>query len=78
MSLSSNACSLALSQAAGLKLQMECNAYIQRRGSQVPTWDFVITSGGNLDCQFVFHCVCQDYTEKVSGLEVEHKILHRL
>lgn len=54
LNLASGAASKALLQAAGMSLQDECDKYRQEHG-ELMIGDFLVTDGGDLCCQYVFH-----------------------
>jgi len=70
LNLSSGAASKALLQAAGTSLQDECSKYRQEHG-ELMIGDFLVTDGGELCCQYVFHVNIPLYSsESRSSLKV--------
>ena len=65
LSLSCGPASKALLQAAGPSLQDECNKYHQEHG-ELTIGDFLVTSGGDLCCQYVFHVNLPFYANRNS------------
>ena len=64
LNLSKGTLSKAILKAAGQKIQEEC--FKNSRQSSVQNGDIVITSGGRLQCQKMFHVVCPHYKGDVS------------
>ena len=68
LNLSANASAMALSAAAGPRLQQECNTI-----GKVDTGEIVVTSGANLACKHVFHTSCAGW-ENGAGEKVRTTI----
>ncbi|XP_071793732.1 protein mono-ADP-ribosyltransferase PARP15-like isoform X2 [Asterias amurensis] len=54
--------SQAIFQAAGPTLQQECDFWKDALGS-VAQWSFIDTGPGRLNCQKIYHCVCEGYKQ---------------
>ena len=65
LSLSCGPASKALLQAAGPSLQAECYKY-QEEHNELAIGDFLVTSGGDLCCQYVFHVNLPFYASRNS------------
>ena len=74
LNLSGGPVSKALLQAAGASLQDECNKYQQEYGELV-IGDILVTSGGELSCQYVFHVNLPLYGDRTS-LKVRYIVLY--
>lgn len=72
LDLSRNASAKALSDAAGPTLQQECKAI-----GKVETGNIVVTSGGNLGCEHVFHTSCAEW-ENGKGEQVRYSCFYLL
>ncbi|XP_022795893.1 poly [ADP-ribose] polymerase 14-like [Stylophora pistillata] len=71
LNLSANASAMALSAAAGPRLQQECNTI-----GKVDTGEIVVTSGANLACKHVFHTSCAGW-ENGAGEKVLRDIIKK-
>eukprot|EP00794_Sanderia_malayensis_P007530 gene7532-8367_t len=72
LNLSKNPCAQAISNAAGKKLQDECDRYVQQNG-RLGAWSFASTSAYSLKCRFVLHAVCEKY-DGVPGGQAEQNL----
>lgn len=74
LNLSGGPVSKALLQAAGVSLQDECDKYQQEYGELV-IGDILVTNGGELCCQYVFHVNLPLYGDRTS-LKVRYIVLY--
>lgn len=65
LNLSSGAASKALLQAAGTSLQDECEKYRQEH-KELAIGDILVTGGGDLCCQHIFHVNLPMYVDRSS------------
>eukprot|EP00794_Sanderia_malayensis_P007527 gene7528-8364_t len=72
LNLSKNPCAQAISNAAGKKLQDECDRFVQQNG-RLGAWSFAPTFAYSLKCKFVLHAVCEKY-DGVPGGQAEQNL----